>query len=229
MREDDDELQDLHDSRGRRLGRTLGPAARRQGMGTARITCKTLRSARQGPASSAAASRPLQRPRAAQGNLVLIATPRQRHSHGGSRAGGGTSVVRAGGSWRIPAARSPPPPSSCWPAPAPARRAPACQCRPTRVRAFRVSRGRPRDRGDAGGGAAAAADAGIRRGAGDIPRQAKVLYHLIACLMSNDLVALLSLALETWPGLAAREAARLYLRWCVARSRTSPTSAPSRR
>jgi predicted short-subunit dehydrogenase-like oxidoreductase (DUF2520 family) len=46
-----------------------------------------------------------------------------------------------------------------------------------------------------------------------IPRQAKVLYHLIACLMSNDLVALLSLGLETARGLglSRKEAARLYL------------------
>jgi predicted short-subunit dehydrogenase-like oxidoreductase (DUF2520 family) len=46
-----------------------------------------------------------------------------------------------------------------------------------------------------------------------IPRQAKVLYHLIACLMSNDLVALLSFGIETARGLGLgrREAARLYL------------------
>ena len=46
-----------------------------------------------------------------------------------------------------------------------------------------------------------------------IPRQAKVLYHLIACLMSNDLVALLSYGIETARGLglSRREAARLYL------------------
>jgi predicted short-subunit dehydrogenase-like oxidoreductase (DUF2520 family) len=46
-----------------------------------------------------------------------------------------------------------------------------------------------------------------------IPRQAKVLYHLIACLMSNDLVALLSIGIDTARGLGLgrREAARLYL------------------
>jgi predicted short-subunit dehydrogenase-like oxidoreductase (DUF2520 family) len=46
-----------------------------------------------------------------------------------------------------------------------------------------------------------------------IPRQAKVLYHLVACLMSNDLVALLSIGLDTARGLglSRREAARLYL------------------
>jgi predicted short-subunit dehydrogenase-like oxidoreductase (DUF2520 family) len=46
-----------------------------------------------------------------------------------------------------------------------------------------------------------------------IPRQAKVLYHLIAVLLSNDLVALLSLGIETARGLglSRREAARLYL------------------
>jgi predicted short-subunit dehydrogenase-like oxidoreductase (DUF2520 family) len=46
-----------------------------------------------------------------------------------------------------------------------------------------------------------------------IPRRAKVLYHLIAVLMSNDLVALLSLGIETARGLglSRREAARLYL------------------
>ena len=46
-----------------------------------------------------------------------------------------------------------------------------------------------------------------------IPRQAKSLYHLIACLVSNDLVALLSFGLEAGRGLglSRREAARLYL------------------
>ena len=46
-----------------------------------------------------------------------------------------------------------------------------------------------------------------------IPRQAKVLYHLIAVLLSNDLVALLSFGIETARGLglSRREAARLYL------------------
>jgi predicted short-subunit dehydrogenase-like oxidoreductase (DUF2520 family) len=46
-----------------------------------------------------------------------------------------------------------------------------------------------------------------------IPRQAKVLYHLIACLLSNDLVALLSIGIDTARGLglSRREAARLYL------------------
>lgn len=46
-----------------------------------------------------------------------------------------------------------------------------------------------------------------------IPRQAKALYHLIACLLSNDLVALLAFGLESAHGLGLsnREAARLYL------------------
>ena len=46
-----------------------------------------------------------------------------------------------------------------------------------------------------------------------IPRHAKALYHLIACLLSNDLVALLSFGLEAahGVGLSRREAARLYL------------------
>ncbi|PYS96149.1 MAG: DUF2520 domain-containing protein [Acidobacteria bacterium] len=46
-----------------------------------------------------------------------------------------------------------------------------------------------------------------------IPRQAKALYHLIACLLSNDLVALLSFGLDSARGLgiARREAARLYM------------------
>ena len=46
-----------------------------------------------------------------------------------------------------------------------------------------------------------------------IPQQAKALYHLIACLLSNDLVALLSFGLEGAQrlGLNRREAARLYL------------------
>ena len=46
-----------------------------------------------------------------------------------------------------------------------------------------------------------------------IPREAKALYHLIACLLSNDLVALLSFGLATAEslGLRPKEAARLYL------------------
>jgi predicted short-subunit dehydrogenase-like oxidoreductase (DUF2520 family) len=46
-----------------------------------------------------------------------------------------------------------------------------------------------------------------------IPRQAKTLYHLIACLLSNDLVAFLSSGLDAAAGLGLdrREAARLYL------------------
>lgn len=46
-----------------------------------------------------------------------------------------------------------------------------------------------------------------------IPRRAKVLYHLIACLLSNDLVALLSFGFDAAGalGLDRREIARLYL------------------
>jgi predicted short-subunit dehydrogenase-like oxidoreductase (DUF2520 family) len=46
-----------------------------------------------------------------------------------------------------------------------------------------------------------------------IPRQAKALYHLVACLLSNDLVALLSFGLDAARalGLSRREAIRLYL------------------
>ncbi len=46
-----------------------------------------------------------------------------------------------------------------------------------------------------------------------IPPQAKALYHLIACLLSNDLVAFLAYGFEAARGLGlgGREAARLYL------------------
>jgi predicted short-subunit dehydrogenase-like oxidoreductase (DUF2520 family) len=46
-----------------------------------------------------------------------------------------------------------------------------------------------------------------------IPREAKALYHLIAVLLSNDLVALLSFGLEAARllGLSERQAIRLYL------------------
>lgn len=46
-----------------------------------------------------------------------------------------------------------------------------------------------------------------------IPQEAKALYHLIAVLMSNDLVALLSTGLETARslGLSERQALRLYM------------------
>jgi len=46
-----------------------------------------------------------------------------------------------------------------------------------------------------------------------IPRQAKALYHLIACILSNDLVAFLACGFEAARGLGLgpRQAARLYL------------------
>ena len=46
-----------------------------------------------------------------------------------------------------------------------------------------------------------------------IPRQDKALYHLIACILSNDLVALLASGFEAARGLGlgTRQAARLYL------------------
>jgi predicted short-subunit dehydrogenase-like oxidoreductase (DUF2520 family) len=46
-----------------------------------------------------------------------------------------------------------------------------------------------------------------------IPREAKALYHLIACILSNDLVAFLAGGFEAARGLGlgTRQAARLYL------------------
>ncbi len=46
-----------------------------------------------------------------------------------------------------------------------------------------------------------------------IPREAKALYHLIACMLSNDLVAFLSGGLDaaTGLGLDRRQAARIFL------------------
>ena len=46
-----------------------------------------------------------------------------------------------------------------------------------------------------------------------IPREAKALYHLIACILSNDLVAFLASGFEgaRGLGLGARQASRLYL------------------
>jgi predicted short-subunit dehydrogenase-like oxidoreductase (DUF2520 family) len=46
-----------------------------------------------------------------------------------------------------------------------------------------------------------------------IPREAKALYHLIACILSNDLVAFLACGFEAARGLGlgARQASRLYL------------------
>lgn len=46
-----------------------------------------------------------------------------------------------------------------------------------------------------------------------IPRQAKALYHLIACMLSNDLVAFLAGGFEAARGLGlgTRQAARLYM------------------
>ncbi len=46
-----------------------------------------------------------------------------------------------------------------------------------------------------------------------IPRQSKALYHLIACILSNDLVALLSSGFEAARGLGlgTRQASTLYL------------------
>ena len=199
-----------------RLGRTLGRLLVAKGWEPRGITCKTLRSARQsasfigGGEPSASNARA-----AAQGSLVLIATPDSaialvaRELAAARLAWRGRIVAHTSGALSSaalePLARIGARTASLHPLASvadPRSGFPSVQGTPFAIE------------GDAG------AVAPLRRlvqGFGGvpvtIPRQAKVLYHLIACLMSNDLVALLSLALETARGLglSRKEAARLYL------------------
>lgn len=199
-----------------RLGRTLGRLLVSKGWEPRGITCSTLRSARQaakfigGGEPSASNARAV-----AQGGLVLIATPDSaiapvaRELAAARMAWRGRVIAHTSGALSSvalePLARAGARTASLHPLASvadPRAGFPNIEGTPFAIE------------GDPG------AVAPLRRMVQSfggvpvtIPRQAKVLYHLIACLMANDLVALLSLGLETARGLglSRREAARLYL------------------
>jgi predicted short-subunit dehydrogenase-like oxidoreductase (DUF2520 family) len=199
-----------------RLGRTLGRLLVARGWEPRGVTCRTLRSARQAAAFIGGGEPSSSNPRAAaHGGLVLIATPDSaiapvaRELAAARLAWRGRTVAHTSGALSSaalePLARVGARTASLHPLASvadPRAGFPSVEGTPFAIE------------GDA------AAVATLRRlvqGFGGvpvtIPRQAKVLYHLIACLVSNDFVALLSLALETARGLglSRKDAARLYL------------------
>jgi predicted short-subunit dehydrogenase-like oxidoreductase (DUF2520 family) len=199
-----------------RLGRTLGRLLARRGLAPAGISCRTLRSARQAAVFIGGGTPTTSNALAAAGaSLVLISTP------DGAIAPLARELARS---------------EVAWPGKIVAHTSGALSSaalEPLRRRGARIASIHP---------LASVADPrlGLRgfRGLpfaieGDppavralrrlvvslggtpvtIPPQAKALYHLIACLLSNDLVALLSYGFEAARGLGLgpREAARLYL------------------
>ncbi len=199
-----------------RLGRTLGRLLARRGLSPGGISSRTLRSARQAVAFIGGGTPGASNPRAAAGaSLVLITTPdraidpvaRELAAGGGSWAG--RVVAHTSGALSSaalePLRRRGAPVASFHPLASIAdpraglksvQSAPfAIEGDPKAVRALRAIVI------DLGGVPVT------------IPRQSKALYHLIACLLSNDLVALLSFGLDAARGLglSKREAARLYL------------------
>jgi predicted short-subunit dehydrogenase-like oxidoreductase (DUF2520 family) len=199
-----------------RLGRTLGRMLVAKGWKPRGVTCRSLRSARQAAAFIGGGEASASNPRAAsQGSLVLITTPDSaiapvaRELAAARLAWRGRIVAHTSGALSSaalePLARVGARTASLHPLASVAD--PRSGFPGTDGTPFAIE-------GDA------AAVASLRRlvvGFGGvpvtIPRQAKVLYHLVACLVSNDLVALLSLALETARGLglSRKDAARLYL------------------
>jgi predicted short-subunit dehydrogenase-like oxidoreductase (DUF2520 family) len=199
-----------------RLGRTLGRLLVDRGYKPAGISCLTLRSARQAVAFVGGGEATASNPRAAaQGALVLIATPDSaiapvaRELAASRLAWKRRIVAHTSGALSSaalePLARQGALVASLHPLASVAE--PRASLENLNGTPFAIE-------GDA---AAVPALRRLVQGFGGvpvtIPRQAKVLYHLIACLMSNDLVALLSIAIDTARGLglSRREAARLYL------------------
>jgi predicted short-subunit dehydrogenase-like oxidoreductase (DUF2520 family) len=199
-----------------RLGRTLGRLLVAQGYKPAGITCLTLRSARQAVEFIGGGEAATANPRAAaQGALVLITTPDSaiaplaRELAGSRLVWSRRVVAHTSGAMSStalePLARQGALVASLHPLASVAE--PRAGLENLKGTPFAIE-------GDA---RAVPALRRIVQALGGvpvtIPRQAKVLYHLIACLMSNDLVALLSIGLDTARGLGLgrREAARLYL------------------
>lgn len=201
---------------GGRLGQTLGRVLTRRGLVPLGISCRTLRSARQAVAFIGGGHPTTSNYKAAAGaSLILIATPDRaiaplaRELAGAGLALRGKVVAHTSGALA------------------------SSTLDPVRQRGALVASLHP---------LASIADPseGLRRFQGTpfaiegdpgavrllrrlvlslgglpitIPRESKALYHLIACLMSNDLVALLAFGLDAARGLglSRRQAARLYL------------------
>jgi predicted short-subunit dehydrogenase-like oxidoreductase (DUF2520 family) len=199
-----------------RLGRTLGHLLRRHGLTPVGISCRTRRSARQAAALVGAGSPTTSNTRAAAGAaLILIATPDRaiapvaRELAASALDLRGRIVVHTSGalsSFALESLRrhgalvaSMHPLASIAGVREGARRlrgAPfAIEGDPRAVRLLR------RLVLSVGGTPVT------------IPRESKALYHLIACLLSNDLVALLAFGFDAARGLGLdrRRAARLYL------------------
>lgn len=199
-----------------RLGRTLGRLLARRGYAPGGLSCRTLRSARQAAAYVGGGHPTTSNPRAAAGAaLVLIATPDRaiaplaRELSDSPIDWKGKVVAHTSGALSSAALE-------------PLRRRGALVASVHPLASVADARADPR--GLSGAPFAVEGDPKalkpLRRivtALGGIPvtlpRQAKALYHLIACLLSNDLVALLSFGFDAAAGLGLgpRDAARLYL------------------
>jgi predicted short-subunit dehydrogenase-like oxidoreductase (DUF2520 family) len=199
-----------------RLGRTLGRLLERGGLRPGGISCRTLRSARQAVSFIGGGRPTTSNVRAVEGcGLVLICTPDRIIA----------SVARELGESRL-----------SWSGKVVAHTSGALSSaalEPVRRRGARVASIHPlasiadpraAPRRLEGIPCALEGDAGAVRALRSlvvslggtpvaIPGQSKALYHLIASLLSNDLVALLSFGLEAASGLglAHRESSRLFL------------------
>ncbi len=199
-----------------RLGRTLGRVLIRRGLVPLGISCRTLRSARQAVAFIGGGHPTTSNPKAAAGaGLILIATPDRAISPLARELADAGLVLRG----KIVAHTSGALASSTLD-PIRQRGALVASIHPLASIAdprevLRRFQGIPfAIEGDPG------AVRQLRRlvvSLGGlpitIPRESKALYHLIACLLSNDLVALLAFGLDAARalGLGRRQAARLYL------------------
>jgi predicted short-subunit dehydrogenase-like oxidoreductase (DUF2520 family) len=198
-----------------RLGRTLGRLLRRHGYSPAGLSCRSLRSARQASAFIGAGEPTTSNAQAAaRAPLVLIATPDREIA----------LVARELARARLPwtgriVAHCSGAVSSAALEPLRRRRALVASIHPLAS----IAAARP-DADFHGTPFAIEGDPRalrvLRRLVLDmgglpvtIPREAKALYHLVACTLSNDLVAFLASGFEAARGLGlgTRQAARLYL------------------
>ena len=198
-----------------RLGRTLGRLLAFQDYRPTGLSCRTLQSARQASAFIGGGSPTTSNPRAAaRAPLVLIATPDReivpvaRELSRARLAWTGRIVAHTSGAVSSTALE-----------PLKTRGALVASLHP--LASIATSRPDAEFRGTpfAIEGAPRAVHV-LRRLVLDIgglpvtiPREAKALYHLIACILSNDLVAFLACGFEAARGLGLgpRQAARLYL------------------
>src|SRR2546422_2233634 len=198
-----------------RLGRTLGRLLALRNYPPGGLSCRTLRSARQASAFIGGGTPTTSNPQAAtRAPLVLIATPDReivpvaRELAGARLAWTGRIVAHTSGALSslalAPLKSRGASVASIHPLASVAAPRPDVEFRGTPFaiegapKAVRVLRGMVLDIG------------GLPV---TIPREAKALYHLIACILSNDLVAFLACGFERdmGLGLGPRQAARLYL------------------